>query len=162
MNNNLKKIISCLILAIGVFAFVINIYNNNLNVALIYITVALISWVLYILFLDIFDVQIFAGIISAAGFLIAISVLFMFGIEEVPYPMGAVVFHSGGLAGALGIALFSLFPILVIHQMNNANSHIKPNLRKEVREKKPDPEILSENWEIASEDDLRSGEFETS
>ena len=117
MNIDLKKICGGLILAIGILAFVISISNNNLNNALIYLTAGLIFWVLYGLLLDAFDVRIFAGTISASGFLVAISVLFMFGIEEVPYPVGAIIFHSGGFAGAMGISLFSLFPILILYQI---------------------------------------------
>ena len=117
MKIDMKKICGGLILVIGMLAFIISISNNNLNYALIYLTAALILWVLYGLLLDVFDVRIFAGITSASGFLVGLSVFFMFGIEEVPFPIGAIVFHSGGLAGALGIWLFSLFPLLILHQM---------------------------------------------
>ena len=117
MKMDVKKIASGLILVIGVFAFIRSISNNNLNFALIYLTSTLIFWVLYGLFLDLFDVKIFAGIISGSGFLVAISVLFIFGIEEVTYPVGAIIFHSVGFAGALGIGIFYLFPI--IHHICN-------------------------------------------
>ena len=95
MNIDMKKIISVSVLVIGFFAFILSIYNNNINFALIYLTAALIFWVLYGLLLDAFDVRIFAGVISVSGFLVAISVLFMFGIEEVPFPVGAIIFHLG-------------------------------------------------------------------
>ena len=160
MNINLKKICGGLILAIGIFAFVISISNNNLNNALIYLTAGLIFWVLYGLLLDAFDVQIFAGAISASGFLVAISVLFMFGIEEVPFPVGAIVFHSRGLAAALGIGLFSLFPILILHQIGAEQTKKKFKDGHALSNKEPDPEIFSEEWEIASDDDLKSGKFE--
>ena len=155
MNMDLKKIASGLILIIGLFAFIVSISNNNLNFALIYLSTTLIFWVLYGLLLDAFDVRIFAGIISASGFLVAFSVFFMFGIEEVPYPMGAIIFHSGGFAGALGIGLFSLFPILILYQMNATKTMGKTEVLKE-----PKSEIFSEEWEMASDDDLQSGEFE--
>ena len=155
-----KKIAGGLILVIGVFAFIISISNNNLNFALIYLTTALILWVLYSLLLDAFDVRIFAWIISASGFLVAISVFFMFGIEEVPYPVGAIVFHSGGLAGALGIGFFALFPILILHQTGAEKlskiTRTEPVILKEDME----TEIESNEWEMASNDDFHSGEFE--
>jgi len=149
-----------LILVIGVLAFVLSISHNNLNFALIYLTAALIFWVLYGLLLDAFDVRIFAGIISASGFLVAISVFFMFGIEEVPYPIGAIIFHSGGLAGALGIGLFSLFPILILHQMGTTNVKKRSEVIDELHEKEAEPDIFSEEWELASDDDLQSREFD--
>ena len=160
MNFDLKKIASGLILSIGLIFFLLSISKNNLNFALISLTVTLIFWVLYGLLLDAFDVRIFAGIISASGFLVAFSVFFMFGIEEVPYPMGAIIFHSGGFAGALGIGLFSLFPILILHQMNATKTMRKTEVLQEMSQQEPKSEIFSEEWEMASDDDLQSGEFE--
>ena len=155
-----KKIAGGLFLVIGVFAFILSIYNNNLNFALIYLTAALILWVLYSLILDVFDFRFFAWIISVSGFLVAISVFFMFGIEEVPYPVGAIIFHSGGLAGALGIGFFALFPILILHQTGAEKlpqiTRTEPVILKEDME----TEIESNEWEMASDEDLQSGEFE--
>ena len=154
MNMDLKKIASGLILIIGLFAFIVSISNNNLNFALIYLSTTLIFWVLYGLLLDAFDVRIFAGIISASGFLIAISILFMFGIGEVPFPVGAIIFHSGGIAIALSIGLFSLFPILILYQMGTTSIQVKPKARQDIIEKEPEPVIISEEWEIASDNDF--------
>ena len=84
----------------------------------------------------------------------------MLGIEEVPYPVGAIIFHSGGFAGAMGISLFSLFPILILYQMGTTNTQEKSAVRNELPEKEQEPEIISEKWEIASDNDLQSGEFE--
>ena len=155
-----KKIAGSLILVIGVFAFIVSISNNNLNFALIYLTAALILWVLYGLLLDAFDVRIFAWIISVSGFLVAISVFFMFGIEEVPYPVGAIVFHSGGLAGALGIGFFALFPILILHQTGAEKLPKRTRTEPVILKKDIETEIESNEWEMASDDDLQSGEFE--
>jgi len=160
MSIDLKKIVSALILGIGMFAFILSISNNNLNFALIYLTSTLIFWVFYGLVLDAFDIRIFAWIISASGFLIAISVLFMFGIEEVPYPVGAIVFHSIGFVGALGISLLSFFPILILHQMNPSKNQGKTGVYEKLSKDKEIPPIFSEDWEMVSDDELQSGEFE--
>tara|TARA_B100000315_G_C14510305_1_gene556635 strand:+ start:711 stop:1190 length:480 start_codon:yes stop_codon:yes gene_type:complete len=156
---DLKKIASGLILVIGLFTFIISIFNNNLNVALIYLMGTLIFWVLYGLILNTFDVRIFSGIISASGFILAISVFFMFGLEEVPYPPGAIVFHTGGFAGALGIILFSLLPLLIIHQMNS-NTLPKPQFSTNIDETSPKPELESDDWEFATEEELQSSEWD--
>ena len=107
-----------------------------------------------------FDVQIFAWIISASGFLISLSVLFIYGIEEVPYPIGAIVFHSGGFAAALGIGLFSLFPILILYHIGTVVTSEKEVEEQKLFEEEPRQEIFSEEWEMASDDDLQSGGFE--
>ena len=155
-----KKIAGSLILVIGVSAFIVSISNNNLNFALIYLTTTLILWVLYGLILDAFDVQIFAWIISVSGFMVAISVFFMFGIEEVPYPVGAIVFHSGGLAGALGIGFFALFPILILHQTGTENLPKISRTESVISREDMEPEIVSNEWEMATEEELQSNEWD--
>ena len=160
MNQNLKKIAGGLILVIGLILFFSSLLNNNLPLALVYLMSTLIIWVLYELILDDFDVRIFAGVISATGFLLAISIFFIYGVEEVPHPVGAIVFHAGGIAGALGMGLFSLFPFLIIHQLNSDKSTpiVAPAVNK--NDTAPEPELDSDEWEFATEDELESGEFE--
>ena len=128
--------------------------------ALVSLTSSLLFWVLFGLLLEIFDVQIFSWVISSAGFLLAFSVFFLYGVEEVAHPIGAIVFHSGGIAGSLGIGLFSLFPLLIIHQLNSQNTTTKSSLLNNNEELPPEPELESDDWEIATEDELKSGRFE--
>ena len=155
-----KKIAGGLFLVIGVFAFILSISNNNLNFALIYLTAALILWVLYSLILDVFDFRFFAWIISVSGFLVAISVFFMFGIEEVPYPVGAIVFHSGGLAGALGIGFFALFPILILHKKGSEKLPQITRTESVMPREEMEPEIENNEWEMATEEELQSNEWD--
>ena len=162
MSLSLKKISGGLILIIGLILFFSSLLNNNINLALVYLTCALILWVLFGLLLDTFDVQIFSWIISSAGFLLALSVFFLYGVEEVAHPIGAIVFHSGGIAGSLGIGLFSLFPLLIIHQLNSQNTTQKPGFVNNIEELPPEPELESDDWEMVTEEELKSGEFEAS
>jgi len=160
MNQNLKKIASGLILVIGFILFISSLLNNNLNLALVYLTSTLFFWVLCGLLLDDFDVRIFARVISATGFLLAISIFFIYGVEEVPHPVGAIVFHAGGIAGALGIGLFSLFPLLIMHQLSSDKTiSITPVINGS--DTPPEPELKSDDWEFATEEELGSGEWET-
>ena len=159
MNQNLKKIAGGLILVIGLILFFSSLLNNNLPLALVYLTSTLIIWVLYGLILDDFDVRIFAGVISATGFLLAISIFFIKGVTEVPYPVGALVFNAVGIAGALGIGLFSLFPLLIMHQLSSDKTiSITPVING--NDTPPEPELDSDDWEFATEDELQSGEFD--
>ena len=160
MNQNLKKIASGLVLIIGLILFFSSLLNNQLNLSLVYLTSTLIIWVLYGLILDDFDVRIFAWVISATGFLLAISIFFLYGVEEVPHPVGAIVFHAGGIAGALGMGLFSLFPLLIIHQLSSKRTASPVTHKLHENETAPNPELDSDEWEFATEDELQSGEFE--
>ena len=159
MNQNLKKIASGLILVIGLILFFSSLINNNLNLALVSLTSTLIFWVIYGLLLDTFDVRIFSWVISTAGFLLAISIFFLYGVEEVPHPIGAIIFHMGGIASALGIGLFSLFPLLIMHQLSPDKTILTtPVINK--NDTPPEPDLKSDDWEFATEEELQSGEFE--
>tara|TARA_B100000945_G_scaffold316698_1_gene318100 strand:- start:39 stop:536 length:498 start_codon:yes stop_codon:yes gene_type:complete len=159
LNLYLKNIVSGLILIIGLILFLSAIINNNINSALTYLTCALIFWVIFGLLLDNFDVQVFFWIISSAGFLLAICIFFIYGVEEVAHPVGAIVFHSSGIAGALGIGFFSLFPILIMHQLNSKNKSKYTSSINSIPETPPEPKVEGDDWEIASEDELESGDF---
>jgi len=93
--------------------------------------------------------------------LLAISVFFLYGVEEVPHPVGAIVFHAGGIAGALGMGLFSLFPLLIIHQLSSKKTPSLATHKLNENDAAPDPELDSDEWEFAAEDELQSGEWET-
>ena len=160
MNLYTKKITGILILIIGLTLFFSYLLNNNFNLALVSLTSALLFWVLFTLLLDIFDVQIFSWVISSAGFLLAISVFFLYGVEEVAHPIGAIIFHTGGIAGSLGIGFFSLFPILIIYHLNSQNVQLKSELITNTDDATLEPELESDDWGIATEEELESGEFE--
>ena len=160
MNLDLKKFAGGLILIIGLILFFSYLVDNNLNLALVSLTSALILWVIYGLLLDVFDVQIFAWVISLSGFLLALSVFFVFGVEEMPHPIGAIVFHTGGIAGSLGIGFFSLFPLLIIHQLNSQNISTKPRVLMNEDGFPAIPNLESDDWELATEEERQSGEFE--
>ena len=120
------------------------------------LTSTLIFWVIYGLLLDAFDVRVFAFVISTAGFLLALSVFFLYGVEEVPHPVGAIVFHAGGIAGSLGIGLFSLFPLLILHQTNTVNPAQKTAGNAKPNDTPPEPELESDDWEFATEEELKA------
>ncbi len=85
---------------------------------------------------------------------------FVFGIEEIPHPIGAIVFHAGGIAGSLGIGFFSLFPLLIIHQLNSQNISIKPGMFMNKDGSSIPPNLESDDWELATEEELQTGGFE--
>ena len=149
-----------LILIIGLILFFYSLLDNNLNIALVSLTSTLILWVVYGLLLDVFDVRIFSWVISLSGFLLALSVFFVFGIEEMPHPIGAIIFHTGGIAGSLGIGLFSLFPILIMHQLNSQNIYAKHGVLMNEDGFPAIPNLESDDWDLATEEEWQSGEFE--
>ena len=167
MNTDLKKILSTLILIIGYIAFVIPTSYNNFTLGLIYLSLSIIFWLIFVLVFDIFNIRWFAGIISGSGFMVAIATFFLFGIEEVPFPAGAIIFHLEGIATSLGICLFSLFPIIPFFHLDKENDISSPetnktNIINQKQSAEPEIYIDDDDWELATEDDLQSGEFEAS
>ena len=161
MNYKIKIFLNAFILLIGLILSIISIYNNNLNLALIALSSALIIWVIVGILADIFNTKVFAWALSCSGFLISFSIFFMYGIEEVAYPQGAIVFHSWGFAGALGTALLSLFPLLALyHEGVNPMFQLSREKNVATAPEQTDPDIFSSDWELASEEDLNSDEFE--
>ena len=160
MNLDLKKMAGGLILIIGLILFYSSLIDNNLNLALVSLTTALILWVIYGLLLDVFDVRIFSWVISLSGFLLALSVFFVFGVEEMPHPIGAIVFHTSGIAGSLGIGFFSLFPLLIIHQLNSKNISTKPSMFMNEDSSTAISNLEGDDWELATEEELESSDFE--
>ena len=156
----MRTISNGLFFVIGLFLFFSSLLNNNINIAMVSLTSALLFWVLFCLLFDTFNVQIFSWVISSVGFLLALSVFFIYGVEEVALPAGAIIFHSGGIAGSLGIGFFSLFPILIMHQLNSQNLSLEPELITNNKEPLLEPELESDDWEIATEEEIHSDEFE--
>ena len=161
MTLSLKKNAGVFILVIGLILFFSSLIDNNLNLALVSLTSALILWVLYGLLFDIFDIQIFAWVISLSGFLLALSVFFVFGVEEMAHPIGAIIFHTGGIAGSLGIGFFSLFPILIMHQLNSQKIYAKYGALMNEDGSPATFNLKSDDWELATDEDLQSGDFES-
>lgn len=163
MNIDIKKVISSLILAIGLIFFFWTLSNNNINLAMVVFTGTLILWLMYAILLEYFDVTAFARLLSAAGILLALAVFFLYGVEELPYPIGAFVFHTSGIAGALGIGFFSILPMVFLYQLGNSAKQEKTMADKEtIPEEEPLlPVIESDDWEFATEEELQSEEWET-
>ena len=160
MDLYLKKIVSASILVIGLIMFFSSLLNNNINLALVSLVSALIFWVLFGLIVNVFDVEVFSWVVSGAGFLLSICIFFIYGIEQVAHPIGAIVFHSGGIAGALGIGFFSLFPILIMYQINNTKKG-SDLINHNIENNDDSTEIMSDDWEIVTDEELNSGDFET-
>ena len=161
-----KKLLNIIILFIGSVIFLWFLKNNNLNMAIIVLSLTLIIWVLISLILENFDLKSFAWIVSSSGFLLSISIFFLFGVEEVPFPVGAFVFHAGGIAIALGVCFFSIFPLLFLYQ-GNSNKKIDNLIQtpqkehsQQIENEPHDPIVDSDDWELVSEEDLHSGDYE--
>jgi hypothetical protein len=154
-----SKAISWLILAGGLFLYLWNITENEFVYATIFMASSILLWMFVGFTTDSFDNKEFSQVLSGAGFLLAISVFFLYGLEEMPYPSGSFVFHSDGIAKALGLGIAASLPLLFgmdDFEVNQNSS--QPN--KAVATTKSTIVVDHEDFELADVEDLTSGEFD--
>lgn len=152
-----SKAISWLVLAGGLFLYFWNITDNQFTYATIFMAGSILLWMFIGFSTDSFDNKEFAQVLSGAGFLLAISVFFLYGLEEIPYPTGAIVFHSDGIAKALGLGIAASLPLLFgVADVETNNNDAQLNTVSA----EPTVIVEHEGYELADVEDLTSGEFD--
>ena len=101
-------------------------------------------------------------ILSSSGILVALSMFFVNGVEEVPFPEGAIVFHPDGIAQALFLLFLCSIPIVLrVIPENTAILKSSTETTSNSNLSNIKQENQSEDWEEATIEDLESGDFET-
>ena len=151
-----SKVISWFILGGGFFLYLWNIISSEFVYATIFMTGAILLWMFVGFTTNTFNQNEFAKVLSGAGFLLALSVFFLYGLEEMPYPAGAIVFHSDGIAKALGLGIAAFLPLLFgIEDVSSSASVTTPKTTQ-----KQTVVLDDEDFELADNDDLTSGEWD--
>ena len=163
MSSIHKNYISCGILSIGFlfFCWYVNVFA--FIPASITMLASLLLWIAFNVHYDMFNKVAFAKVLCCSGLLISISILFLFGIEEVPFPEGALLFHGDGIAMALFGTLLSIIPILFISDMeilNNSPGSQSSELLTAASIQEERADDLDEDWELATEEEANSDNFE--
>ena len=155
MNKKQANIILNLILMVGLAVYILLATTNNISQATIWTIFVLYFWVFLSLYLNSFDFQKLLKICCWAGLLFAMTIFFMFGLEEIPYPEGAIIFHAQPIAASLIMFFFSSLPLIykLTSKQKEANNSSQKSQNKENIENK-------EAWEAATLDDINSGEYE--
>ena len=160
----MKNYMSYGVLGIGLLIYFIFINAYQFVESTIVMLLVVLLWSALTTYLETFDTLIFSKVLSISGFIFAISFFFFFGVEEVPVPKGAMLFNTPGIAMTIFIIFMSVLPILyVIHgdQTTDMVNHQTPvdqpsyNLSDNNQAKE-----IDDNWEIATEEDIESGNFE--
>ena len=154
-----SKAMSWLILAGGLLLYLWNITDNQFSYATIFMAGSILLWMFVGFTTDSFNNKEFAQILSGAGFLLALSVFFLYGLEEISYPAGAIVFHSDGIAKALGLGIAASLPLL-FGIANVGARHTNSQTSASSTSTEPTVIVDHEDYELADVDDLTSGEFD--
>jgi len=162
MINNFKQCIPSVFLVLGYLVYFILLFKTSFAISIIWMMLLVYIWLSTSLYLNIYNSNSFIKILSSSGVLVALSMLFLNGIEEVPFPEGAVVFHAEGIAQALFLLFLCSIPIVLRLIPENTvilKSSIDTKASSNLSNTKE--ENQSDDWEEATIEDLESGNFDT-
>jgi len=156
------------LLAIGTIVYLFFVFNHNLPMAMIAFILFLYVWIIGKSYYKSFDIYELLNKTGYFGALFAITFFFMFGIEEVPYPEGAIVFHPKEIA--LSLIVFIVSHIIVLYSkdwLSALREAEEENHENTISTAPTTNKVLvprgnqAEGWEEATLEDLESGNFET-
>ena len=166
MINNLIKNTHWLEYVLGIIVYFILISNQQFSLGIVWLIFVLYGWTIISILVQSYSLQSFIYALCGFGIIIAITLFFMNGVEEVPFPKGAIQFKLDGIAQSLVVFFIFTAPLIVYQQQTKDNALEEPSAMIE----KPHIEKISENneledndnseWEEATAEDLESGRFE--
>ena len=156
-----KNYISCAVLSIGLLIYCCYINAFEFIPATTTMILSLLLWIGTTTYFETFNKVLLSKVLCFAGFILSVSIFFIFGMEEVPFPQGALIFHDYGISVSLFVILISLLPLLFVSSSKTeslpTNSQSSSLLAVE-----DDTSLNNEdnNWEIATDDEIESGDYE--
>lgn len=159
------------LLVLGIIVYLFFVFNHNLPMATISLVLFLYAWIIGKAYYKTFDIYELLNKTGYLGALFAITCFFMFGIEEVPYPEGAIFFHSQAIA--LSLIVFIVSHIIILYSKDRLNENIpdffeplEPETKNAESANEPRDKTfkdivgVQEEWEEATLKDLESGNYE--
>ena len=162
MINNFKQSIPSFFLVLGYLLYFILLFKTSFSISVIWMMILIYLWLSTSLYFNIYNSNSFIKILSGSGIFVALSMFFLNGVEEVPFPEGAVVFHAEGIAQALFLLFLCSIPIVLRLIPENAvilKSSIDTKASSNSSNTKKKNQ--SDDWEEATIEDLESGNFDT-
>ena len=166
MINNLIKNTHWLEYVLGIIVYFILISNQQFSLGIVWLIFVLYGWTIISILVQSYSLQSFIYALCGFGIIIAITLFFMNGVEEVPFPKGAIQFKLDGIAQSLVVFFIFTVPLIVYQQQTKDNAPAAPSvmIEKPHIEKTPENNELEDNdnseWEEATAEDLESGRFE--
>ena len=155
MLYKLKENLPTIEILLGCIMYLYFVVESTLSIAILWLILIVYLWLLTSLVLQQYKINTFINILCVLGILISITLFFKIGVEEIPYPEGALIFHIEGITKALILFFVSSIPMIIrkkeMTQLFNKRQHKRPT--SESKEK-------NNNWEEATIEDLNSGQFE--
>ena len=155
IKKNTNTILNLILIA-GLAIYILLTTANSLSNAIIWTIFVLYVWVFLSLYLGKFNFQKLLKICCYVGILFSITFFITFGLEEIPYPEGALLFHSKPIAISLLIFFISSLPL--IYKIADNQDSVEDKKTNTVFNQ--EQQSVKEKCEEATLDDLESGNYE--
>ena len=156
MVDNLKQSIPTIQIILGYILYIVILVVSSLTTAILWTIFNIYIWLACSITLKTYNVKSFIYILCCSGMSIAISIFFISGVEQLAYPEGALMFNVDNIMKACLLFFVSTIPIIVFTYGNN---HIADEKNKEQTVIKKEKN-KAEDWEEATLEDIRSGDYE--
>jgi len=166
MINNLIKNTHWLEYVLGIIVYFILISNQQFSLGIVWLVFVLYGWTIISILVQSYSLQSFIYALCGFGIIIAITLFFMNGVEEVPFPKGAIQFKLDGIAQSLVVFFIFTAPLIVYQQQTKDKVPTKPSAvieEPQIKKTEDNNELETKDdneWEEASVEDLESGRFE--
>jgi len=160
MLHKLKDNLPTLEILLGYMLFLYFISESTFASAVLSLMLFIYIWLFTSLYLNQYSRTSLIYVICGSGILVAISLFFLIGVEEVPFPQGALMFHAEGVAKSLFIFFICSLPLILINKENNFFDMFNVESEAKTPNQQTSP-YDKDLWEEATVEDVESGEFET-
>jgi len=154
MLENLKQNIPLIEIILGYVIYILLLVKTSFPLAVLWIMFIIYLWLLSSMVLKKYTFNAFLYLLCSSGIAVAISFFFLKGVEELPYPEGALMFHVDGIAKAFFLLFLCTIPMII--KRNTSPDKTMPKTTTppyQYQNKK-------ESWEEATPEDLKSGDYE--
>ena len=161
MLYKLKENLPTIEILLGCAVFLYFILCSTISLAILWAIFIIYVWLFTAIALGKYTFKAFVDLICCSGAIISVALFFIYGIEELPYPEGALMFHVEGIVKALILFFVSTVPLILIHK--NIKYFPQQNIKNQSNKNKTTPEnktYSKEKWEEATIEDIESGNFE--
>jgi len=159
---NLKNNLHWLIYGAGLFAYFIMLAQTTLTLSVIWLLFVLYLWLTVSIVTKQYCFKSLLYVFCLSGIIVSISLFFIYGVEQVPLPVGAILFREEGILPSL-ILLFVFSIPMIIYSQDSLSQPIVKNktaTKEDENTIKHNDNSASEEWEEATIEDLESGSYE--
>ena len=115
---NLKNNLHWIIYSTGLLMYFVLLAQTTLTLSVIWLLFILYAWLIVSIFTQQYYFKCFLYVFCSSGIIVALSLFFINGIEELPLPIGAILLKEEGILQALLLLFIFSIPLLIYHNNN--------------------------------------------